>query len=115
MFINQNYKNYKYVVSASDNYMVLTDESSVHGSWDSPQSIDVVYQYLNPSFLTFESTRQFTNTQYFPVIDDSSQSFFARADCNDIILSQFLVIFFVIFVLNGLTRFVKKGGIFFGN
>lgn len=114
MFINENYKNYKYVAGISDNYLILSKQSSVIASWDNPKTIDVVYQYLNPSFLTVEATRTFNTNTYFSEVDESSQSFFARADCNYIIQSQFLIIFFVVFVLNGLTRFVKKGGVFFG-
>lgn len=113
MFINQNYKNYKYVVGISDNYLILARQSSVNASYNNPVTIDVVYQYLKPSFLTVESTRTFTTVTNFSQIE-SSQSFFARADSMDIIKCQFLIIFFVIFVLNGITRFVKKGGIFFG-
>lgn len=114
MFVNENYKNYKYVVGISDNYLILANRSSVTASWDNPKTIDVVYQYLNPSFLTVEATRQFTTTTYFSEVD-TSQSFFARADSLDLIKVQMIVIFFVIFVLNGLTRFVKKGGVFFGS
>lgn len=114
MFINDNYKNYKYVVGISDNYLILSRQSSVNASLDSPKTIDVVYQYLTPSFLTIEATRTFNTTTYFSELDNPSQSFFARTDCNSIILSQFLIIFFVIFCINGLTRFVKKGGVFFG-
>lgn len=114
MFVNENYKSYKYVVGISDNYLILANRSSVTASWDNPKTIDVVYQYLNPSFLTVEATRQFTTTTYFSEVD-TSQSFFARADSLDLIKAQMIIIFFVIFVLNGLTRFVKKGGVFFGS
>lgn len=115
MFINENYKNYNYVVGISDNYLILAKQDHVNADWNNQKTIDVIYQYLNPSFLTIEATRTFSTTTYFTQIDENSQSFFARADCNDIIQSQFFIIFFVIFVLNGLTRFVKKGGVFFGN
>lgn len=114
MYLNENYKNYKYVVGISDNYLILSKRSSVIASWDNPQTIDVIYQYLNPSFLTVEATRQFTTTTYFSEVD-TSQNFFARADSLDLIKVQMIIIFFVIFVLNGLTRFVKKGGVFFGS
>lgn len=114
MFINDNYKNYKYVVGISDNYLILTKQSQVSASWDNPRTIDVVYQYLNPSFLTIEATRTFTTTTVFSEID-TSQSFYARADCLDIIKVQFLVIFFVVFIFNAMTRFVRKGGVIFGS
>lgn len=114
MFVNEQYKNYKYVAGISDNYLILTKQSSVTASWNSPTTIDVIYQYLNPSFLTIEAERTFTQDTYFTDIDENSQSFFARADCNSIILSQFLIISLIVFCINGLTRFCKKGGVFFG-
>lgn len=114
MFVNENYKNYKYVVGISDNYLILAKQDHVIADWNNQKTIDVVYQYLNPSFLTVEATRTFSSTTYFSDVD-TSQSFFARADCLDLIKAQMIIIFFTIFVLNGLTRFVKKGGVFFGN
>lgn len=113
MFVNNNYSNYKYVVGISDNYLILSKQSSVNADWNNPKTIDVIYQYLNPSFLTVEATRTFTSVTNFSEIE-TSQSFFARNDCLDIIKVQFLVIFFMIFILNALTRFVRKGGVFFG-
>lgn len=114
MFINENYKNYKYVVGISDNYLILSKVDHVTADWNNQKTIDVIYQYLNPSFLTIEATRTFSSNTYFSDIE-TSQSFYARADAPALILCQFLVIFFTIFVLNGLTRFVRKGGVFFGN
>lgn len=114
MFVNEDYSDFKYVVGVSDNYLILSDVDHVNADWNNQRTIDVVYQYLTPSFLTIEATRTFNTTTYFSEVE-TSQSFFSRADCNSIILSQFLVIFFVIFVLNALTRFVRKGGVFFGN
>lgn len=114
MYIDENYDNYKYLVQASDNFVVLTNQSSVSGSWDRPDTIDIIYQYFEPSFLVVESEKTYTNTQTFTRINDIESGFFARPDCLDIIKVQFLVIFFVIFVLNALTRFVRKGGVFFG-
>lgn len=114
MFVNEYYKNYKYVVGISDNYLILAKVDHVTADWNNQKTIDVVYQYLNPSFLTVEATRTFTTTTYFSEVE-TSQSFFARADSLDLIKVQMIVIFFVIFVLNALTRFVRKGGVFFGS
>lgn len=114
MFVNEDYSNYKYVVGISDNYLILAKQSSVNASWDNPRTIDVVYQYLNPSFLTVEATRTFTTITTFSEIE-TSQSFFARADSLDLIKVQVILIFMILFFLNGLTKFVHKGGVFFGS
>lgn len=114
MFVNENYSQYKYVVGISDNYLILSKQSSVSADWNNPTTIDVVYQYLNPSFLTVEATRTFTTTTTFSEID-ASNSFFARADSLDLIKVQVILIFMILFFINGLTRFVRKGGVFFGN
>lgn len=113
MFVSNDYKNYKYVVETSDNYLVLTNQSSINASWESPRTINVVYQYLEPSFLTIESTRTYSSSRSFDQVE-TSQSFYSRADFPEILVCQFLIIFFCLFVINGITRFVKKGGIFFG-
>lgn len=114
MFVNEDYKDYKYVVGISDNYLILSKVDHVNADWNNQKTIDVVYQYLSPSFLTVEATRTFSTTTYFSEVE-TSQSFFARCDSLDLIKVQMIVIFFVIFVLNGLTRFVRKGGVFFGS
>lgn len=113
MYVNEDYDDYTYLVSASDNYVILTNRSSVNASWDNPKSIPVIYQYLNPSFITIESSRSYTNTTYFNEIE-TSQSFYSRADSLDIIKVQVIIIFMLLFFFNGLTRFVKKGGAIFG-
>ena len=114
MFVNEEYKDYKYVVGNSDNYLVLAKQSSVNADWNNPKTIDVVYQYLDPSFVSFEATRTFTTNTYFSEIE-TSQSFFARADSLDLIKVEVILIFMILFFLNGLTRFVRKGGVFFGS
>ena len=114
MFVNEDYSNYKYVVGVSDNYVILAKTSHVNASWDYPQSIPVVYQFFEPSFVNIESTKQFTTTTYFSQID-TSQSFFSRADSLDLITVQVILIFMILFFLNGLTKFVHKGGVFFGS
>ena len=114
MFVNENYSNYKYLVSVADNYVVLSKTSSVTADWQNPKTIDIIYQYINPSFLVIEDTRSFSSSQTFERIE-TSHSFFARADSLDLIKVQVILIFMILFFLNGITRFVKKGGVFFGS
>lgn len=114
MFVNEDYLDYKYVVGVSDNYLILAKQPYVNADWNNQRTIDVIYQFFDPSFVTIEATRTFSSYTTFSEID-VSDSFFARADSLDLIKVQVILIFMILFFLNGLTRFVRKGGVFFGN
>ena len=114
MFVNSDYLDYEYIIEASDNYICLAKRSSVSADWQNPVTIDVIYQYVSPSIMTVEAERTFNSSQTFSRVD-VSDNFFERADCPQIIVCELLVIFFILFVLNALTRFVRKGGVFFGS
>lgn len=114
MFVNSDYLDYKYIVDVSDNYVCLAKRSFVSADWQNPTTIDVIYQYICPSIMTVEAKRTFSDSQQFSLAD-VSDNFFERADCPQIITCELAVIFFILFVLNALTRFVRKGGVFFGS
>lgn len=114
MFVNEDYQNFKYVVSVSDNYVCLTNRSFVNADWQNSQTIDVIYQYLKPSFLVIEGERTFTNSQNFEQISVTSDDFY-RADYCDYFNSAMLFIGVIVFtILTALTRIVKKGGMING-
>lgn len=113
MFVNEGYEDYCYLVSANDNFVVLTDTPRVTASFDSPRTIDVIYQYINPSTITIETTNTYRTSAEFAEVDVDS-SFYSRADCPSIINSSLFLIFTALFLFNGVTRFIKKGGIVFG-
>lgn len=114
MFVNSDYLNYDNVVDISDNYVILTNSRSVNGEWQHPDTINIIYQYLKPSFLTIEDKMTFTTSKTFEPID-VSDNFWERADALNIIVVQFFIIFFILFIFNSLTRFVRKGGVIFGS
>lgn len=114
MFVNEGYEDFCYLVSVNDNFVVLTDVPSVTAGIDSPRSIDIIYQYLNPSTITIESTTTYRSSQDFTEVDVDS-SFYSRSDCPSIINCSLLLIFTALFLFNGVTRFIKKGGIVFGS
>lgn len=114
MFLNEDYTNYKYLVEVNDNYVVLSNSSYANGDWQNPDTIDVIYQYLEPSFLVIEDTKTYNTSVSFNEIE-TSQSFYARADCLELIRTQFYILFFILFLFNALTRFVRKGGVIFGS
>lgn len=111
MFVNEDYSNYKYLVNVSDNYVTLTNTSSVNGSWQDPQEYDVIYQFLSPSTLVIEDTKTTSSQLQFERVDVSSD-FWERADSPMIFSVSVLVLFCVCFICNIFTRIVKRGGIF---
>lgn len=113
LFVNEEYENYKYLVEANDNYIVLTNRSYVAGAYDNQVEYKVIYQYLKPSILTIEDTRVARTEINFDKIE-TSQNYWDRADCPELICASFTIIWFLLFIINALTRFVRKGGVFFG-
>lgn len=111
MFVNEDYNNYKYIVDVSDNYITLSKQSSVNGSWQTPVEYDVIYQYINPSTLVIEDTKTTTSYLEFEKADISND-FWDRADSPTLFGCSVLVIFCACYILNVLTRIVKRGGIF---
>ena len=114
IYVPEDYANYKYLVSYSDNFVVLTNTHSVNADWNNPRTINTIVQYFNPSICTLESSATITSQRTFEQVE-ISDDFYARADCNQVINSQFLFILFWVFLVNAMSRFFKKGGIFFGS
>lgn len=115
MFVNEDYINYKYVVSVSDNYVVLSKTRTVNADWNNPQTIDIIYQYLKPSTLTIEGERTFNSFQTFEQVDVTDNDF-ERADYIDIFNACMLFIGIIVyFVINSVTKLVHRGGAIYGN
>ena len=111
MFVNEDYANYKYLVSVSDNYVVLTNRHSVNADWQRPVTIDIIYQYFDPSYITIESERNITSQIVYSEVDISSD-FWDRPDCPKLIVAIFCVSILLIKIVNSITEFVQKGGLF---
>lgn len=104
---------FRYVVQYNDNSIVLTNVPSVSATWQNPKDIDIRVQYLNPSTLSYEGTRQYTSSYSFDSVDVSS-SFWDRGDSVNIAILIVLLCFSVIFIGNIFTKFLRPGGAFFG-
>lgn len=113
MFVNSDYLNYKYVVSSSDNYVVLTNTHNVNASWESPTTINTITQYLIPSNLTIEGHQTVSQNRTYQQID-VSDNYWERADCPTITCAGFLNLAFIIFIINACTRLVRRGGVILG-
>lgn len=110
IYVNDNYKNYKYLVEVSDNYVCLSDTRSVSADWQNPETIDVIYQYLSPSTYVIEGTKTYTSEKSFDIIE-TRQGFWDRADSSNIFYCGLVMTFFAVFIINQLTRIVKRGGL----
>lgn len=114
MFVNEGYEDYEYLVEASDNYYILSKDSYADGESGDEDIINVIYQYIKPSTLTIEGKIIYTTSKDFEKIEQSN-NYWDRGDCCEITLATFTIIWFVLFVINALTRLVRKGGVFFGS
>lgn len=113
-FLNEDYNNYKYLVSVSDNYICLSNESSINGDWNNADSVSVIYQYFNPSTQVVKSTLTSYSTQSFTNVQNQiSNDFYYRADASNLIFTGALFIFFALFVISLVTSLFFKGGILF--
>lgn len=114
MFINEDYTNYKYLVRVSDNYIVLSNVSNATGSYEYPDTIDVIYQYIYPSTLIVDGEETFYRTEYFTNVSSQFETdFMYRADASNIIFTGGLFLFFSLFVISVVTSLARKGGILF--
>ena len=113
MYVPENYSRYRYIVNYSDNYVVLSNRSGVSADWNNPTTIPVIIQYVNPSCYTIVANQTFNTSRDFTEVEVSSD-FYSRSDCPQLITCIMSLIFFILFLFNGVTRIVKKGGIFFG-
>lgn len=109
-YSTQEYLSYNHLVEAHDNYIILSSANRINGSSGDPDSVPAIYSYLNPHVeipFTYSSEESFS----FPLVSLSS-------DLQDssmfpsIFICSFILIFVFVFIINQLTKLVKKGGIF---
>lgn len=112
-YMNSDYSDYKYLVEAHDDFLILSSRSHISGSSGDIDYIPIIYQYLSPSSLTIPSRYYSYDTLTF--VDVSSQfsdSIYDRKDFPLIFICGFIILLIFLFVLNNLTKLVHKGGIF---
>ena len=110
MFVNEEYQDYKYLVSASDNYVILSNKHNIVADWQNPVEYKVVYQYFDPSYINIEASRVATSSVVFPEIDVSND-FWDRPDCSELCTAIFIIVLLLITVINSVTEFVQRGGL----
>lgn len=111
MFINSDIpSNYKYVYKVSDNFISLTNKSNI----ESGDTYKCYNQYLSPSWLYIETNEVATCDNTLIEINEFSDSYYARADMPTIFIASMILLLFILFIYNCVTKLVVKGGLFFG-
>ena len=112
IFVKDKYKEYKYLIKASDNYVILTNQNRAGGN-NEYETIDVIYQYIIPSELVIEGEKQvWSETQYQKI--ETSQNYWDRADVCEIHITAMSITLLALFIINIVTKLVCKGGLVFG-
>lgn len=112
-YLPSEYSDYKYLVSLSDNYVILSTSKAIYGESGDSDTVPCIYQYFTPSIYTIESS--FTSEESFSFSDissDVSSSIFNRADFPIIFICNFIICLIFVWVINQLSKLVYKGGIF---
>lgn len=111
MYINNSdYLSYKYVVSNSDNYLVLTNTRRVYGTYDSPEDINCLVQYINPSDLYYTTTQTFYNSRTFPQIEVNNSDW-SRNDISNILFCSVVIVVLTLFIYGIVSRIFVRGGL----
>lgn len=111
MFIHDDdYLDYKYVVSNSDNYIVLTNVRRVYADYTSPEDIACLVQYLEPSDLYFTTTQTFYQNRTFPSIEVDNDMW-SRADISNILFCSALIVCLTLFIYGIVSRIFVRGGL----
>lgn len=113
IYVKEEYKTFKYLVSVSDNYVVLTDRKTVSGTWEEPREYDIIYQYIDSPQTVIESTRTTRDTLTFNEIE-TSQDLMNTTFWLQLTNTVIIVSFAIAFLINIPTKLFKRGGVLFG-
>lgn len=112
MLLNEDLKQYKYVVQAHDNYITLYNKSYVSASYQDPKTIKVLNQYIFPSDMYFYTYETFYTDRDFMQIENVNTSYFNTIEFFMAVVLVYIVIKGLIFGMNAITNIVKRGGVF---
>ena len=112
LYVKDGYEDYQYIVSQSDNYIILTNQATAGGE-DRYETIDIIYQYLKPSELVIEGEKQVWNyTEYQKI--ETTQNYWERADIHDIHITAMSIVILTLSIVNIVTKLVCRGGLVYG-
>lgn len=114
-YVNDNIpSSYKYLLDYGSNYIVLTNSSHLHGSSGDPDIVNSFIVYSEPSFsylpYRYYSYDSMSLTDVSSVL--TNDLYYAR-DFPLIISVSLLVLFCLLFIFNGFTRLILRGGVLF--
>lgn len=106
LYIGDIPNSYHYAIFSDNHIDLYNRENLTNGTYDFYR---IYYNY--DGFLYSHGSQNYSsyNTTYATSID-VTDDFYYRKDFSDILLSSFIYIVFIIFLLNIVTSAVKKGG-----
>ena len=115
VYLPSNFNNYKYLVSYSDNYLVLSDSSFIAGDFNYPDEVDILIAYMDsPQYI--ETTYTSYSSRFFDNISSQiSNDFSVSTFYPNYVIIGFIYIIFTLFIINQFTKLFKKGGVFSSN
>lgn len=113
IYVDENYDNYKYLVEVSNNYIVLTNQRTAgyENSYDY-EEIDIIYQFFEPSTMIIEDTKNVRGYTEYTEIENRTSEFWERPDISNISIVVALIVVLTLFIINSITKFVIRGGLF---
>lgn len=112
IYLPNEYINYKYLYNITNDYIELTDTKTFTAN----NTYDVIRIYNNYEGLIVE--REIITPNYYTTTSHNvvnvTNNFFARKDIEPILIGSIFIIVISLYVLNKVTEFFKKGGVFGG-
>lgn len=105
---------YKYLLDYGSNYIVLTNQSRSYGESGDPDLLSSYICYSSPSFQYLPyNYYSYSSELLTDVSSDLTNDFYYACDFPITIILSFLLCFVLLFIFNGLTRLILRGGVLF--
>lgn len=104
-------KEYNYLGNITDTYFDLYNKANIQNT---TSDFYRIYYSISPDLYTHneDTYGEIFNTNFQQI--DTSSSVFSRPDCLSIFGVAFICLFAIVFTLNVVTSFIKKGGLLGG-
>lgn len=128
---------FKYIAEISDNYIIVVNTATLYSGVEYEAYIQYLtpslyvihlddyriktgdnyildYNYLNNGVYSYVDTVDVDYSIHCNEIEEVNNDYYDRTDLPQIMITQFLLVFVYVWIINQVTKFVHKGGIFGG-
>lgn len=112
MYIPEELKNYKYIVEAHDNYVVLSNKSFIDADYSQPVTIKVLNKYIYPSDFYFYTYNTYYSSRDFVPLENTTSNYMNTIEFVLSAILCYIAIKGLVWGLNIVTSCVRRGGIF---